>query len=90
MLLLFFPDHSIPIAHYIYFQENVKTSFKNMGYLWQHIRINQEIGTLANEIWSSTDRTLIESTQINFENHQVNIALLFSLVNVFSYYVLTQ
>lgn len=48
-----------------------------------------EIGILADEICPSTEKALIESTQVNFKTHQVNIALLFHLGNVFSYYVLT-
>lgn len=40
---------------------------------------------LANEIWPNTKKALIESTQVNFKTHQVNIALLFNLVNGFSY-----
>lgn len=44
----------------------------------------------GNEIWASSEKTLIESTQVNFKTHQVDIALLLNLANVFSYYVLTQ
>lgn len=51
--------------------------------------INQEIGTLADEIWLSTEKTLIESNRINFKTLQVNIDLLFELINVFSYCILT-
>lgn len=35
-------------------------------------------------------RESLEHTQVNLKTHQVHIALLFNLVNVCSYYVLTQ